>query len=40
LGSGYNSNLTGLRFQPSGTMNGANSSGPRTFSITFVGRVD
>jgi uncharacterized repeat protein (TIGR01451 family) len=40
LGSGYNSNLTGLRFQPSGTMGGANSSGPRTFSFTFVGRVD
>lgn len=40
LGSGYNSNLTGLRFQPSGTMLGANSSGPRTFSFTFVGRVD
>jgi Surface adhesin CshA non-repetitive domain 2 len=40
LGSGYNSNLTGLRLQPSGTMSGANSSGPRTFSFTFVGRVD
>jgi uncharacterized repeat protein (TIGR01451 family) len=40
LGSGYNSNLTGLRFQPSGTMSGATSAGPRTFSFTFVGRID
>jgi uncharacterized repeat protein (TIGR01451 family) len=40
LGSGYNSNLTGLRFQPSGTMGGATSAGPRTFSFTFVGRID
>jgi hypothetical protein len=40
LGSGYNSNLTGLRFQPSGTMGGATSTGPRTFSFTFVGRID
>jgi uncharacterized repeat protein (TIGR01451 family) len=40
LGSGYNSNLTGLRFQPSGTMAAANSTGPRTFSFSFVGRVD
>jgi hypothetical protein len=40
LGSGYNGNLTGLRFQPSGTMGGATSTGPRTFSFTFVGRID
>jgi uncharacterized repeat protein (TIGR01451 family) len=40
LGSGYNSALTGLRFQPSGTMAGATASGPTSFSFTFVGRVD
>jgi uncharacterized repeat protein (TIGR01451 family) len=40
LGSGYNSNITGIRFQPGGTMGGATSTGPRSFSFTFVGRVD
>jgi hypothetical protein len=40
LGSGYNGNITGIRFQPGGTMSGANATGPRSFSFTFVGRVD
>jgi uncharacterized repeat protein (TIGR01451 family) len=40
LGSGYNSALTGLRFQPGGTMAAATASGPSTFSFTFVGRID
>jgi hypothetical protein len=40
LGAGYNSLLTGLRFQPSGTMAAATSGGPASFSFTFVGRVD
>jgi uncharacterized repeat protein (TIGR01451 family) len=40
LGSGYNSALTGLRFQPTGTMAGATGAGPSTFSFTFVGRID
>ena len=40
LGSGYNAALTGLRFQPSGTMAAATTSGPSSFSLSFVGRVD
>lgn len=40
LGTGYNGALTGLRFQPSGTMAGATAAGPTSFSFTFVGRVD
>ncbi len=40
LGSGYNSSLTGLRFQPTGTMSGATGSGPSSFTFTFVGQVD
>jgi uncharacterized repeat protein (TIGR01451 family) len=40
LGSGYNSALTGLRFQPGGTMAGATASGPTSFSFSFVGRID
>lgn len=40
LGTGYNAALTGLRFQPSGTMAAATTSGPSSFSFTFVGRVD
>ncbi len=40
LGSGYNSALTGLRFQPSGTMAAATGAGPSSFSFTFVGQVD
>lgn len=40
LGSGYNTAITGLRFQPSGTMAAATGAGPSTFSFTFVGRVD
>jgi uncharacterized repeat protein (TIGR01451 family) len=40
LGSGYNSAITGLRFQPGGTMAAATAAGPSTFSFSFVGRVD
>ncbi len=40
LGSGYNGALTGLRFQPGGTMAAATSAGPSSFSFTFVGRID
>lgn len=40
LGSGYNTVLTGLRFQPAGTMAGATSAGPTSFSFSFVGRID
>lgn len=40
LGTGYNSALTGLRFQPSGTMAAATVAGPSSFSISFVGQVD
>lgn len=40
LGTGYNGALTGLRFQPSGTMAAATVAGPTTFSFTFVGRID
>lgn len=40
LGSGYNSAITGLRFQPSGTMAAATGSGPSSFSFTFTGRID
>lgn len=40
LGSGYNSALTGLRFQPSGTMAAATSAGPSTFSFSFTGQID
>jgi hypothetical protein len=40
LGTGYNTLLTGLRFQPSGTMAAATTAGPSSFSFTFTGRVD
>jgi uncharacterized repeat protein (TIGR01451 family) len=40
LGTGYNSAITGLRFQPSGTMAAATVSGPSSFSFTFTGRID
>jgi uncharacterized repeat protein (TIGR01451 family) len=40
LGSGYNSAITGLRFQPSGTMAAATGAGPSSFSFTFTGRID
>lgn len=40
LGSGYNTALTGLRFQPSGTMAAATPSGPSTFSFSFTGQID
>lgn len=40
LGTGYNSAITGLRFQPSGTMAAATVGGPSSFSFTFTGRID
>ena len=40
LGSGYNSLVTGLRFQPSGTMAAATSAGPSSFSFSFTGQID
>ena len=40
LGTGYNSAITGLRFQPSGTMAAATVSGPSSFSFTITGRID
>jgi uncharacterized repeat protein (TIGR01451 family) len=40
LGAGYNSALTGLRFQPSGTMAAATTAGPTSFSFSFTGQID
>ena len=40
LGSGYNSALRGFRFAPTGTMAAATTSGPASFSISFVGRIN
>jgi uncharacterized repeat protein (TIGR01451 family) len=40
LGSGYNSAIRGFRFVPSGTMRTANTTGPSSFSISFLGRID
>ena len=40
LGSGYNSALRGLRFQPSGTMAAASTAGPSTFSFSFTGQTN
>ena len=40
LGSGYNAAIRAFRFAPTGTMQNANTTGPSSFSITFVGRVD
>lgn len=40
LGSGYNPSVRGFRFAPTGTMAPANTTGPSSFSITYVGRID
>lgn len=40
LGSGYNTAITGIRFQPSGTMAAATPSGPSTFTFSFTGQID
>lgn len=40
LGSGYNSAIRAFRFAPTGTMQAANTSGPSSFSISFVGRLN
>lgn len=40
LGSGYNASIRAVRFAPTGTMGPATSSGPSSFSITFVGRLN
>lgn len=40
LGSGYNGAIRAFRFVPSGTMRNANTSGPSSFSLSFVGRVE
>jgi uncharacterized repeat protein (TIGR01451 family) len=40
LGSGYNSAVRAFRFAPTGTMRNANTSGPSSFSISFVGRIE
>ena len=40
LGSGYNSALRGLRFQPSGTMAAASTAGSSTFSFSFTGQTN
>jgi uncharacterized repeat protein (TIGR01451 family) len=40
LGSGYNAAIRSFRFAPTGTMAAANSTGPSSFSISFVGRMD
>jgi uncharacterized repeat protein (TIGR01451 family) len=40
LGTGYNSAITGIRFQPGGTMAAASGSGPSSFSFSFTGRID
>lgn len=40
LGSGYNAAIRAFRYAPTGTMQGANSSGPSSFSISFVGRLN
>lgn len=40
LGSGYNAAIRAFRFAPTGTMQGANASGPSSFSISFVGRLN
>lgn len=40
LGSGYNSAIRAFRYAPTGTMQGANATGPSSFSISFVGRLN
>lgn len=40
LGSGYNPALRSFRFAPTGTMAAANATGPSSFSISFVGRIN
>ena len=40
LGSGYNAAIRAFRYAPTGTMQGANTSGPSSFSISFVGRLN
>lgn len=40
LGSGFNGAIRAFRFVPTGTMQGANASGPSSFSISFVGRLN
>lgn len=40
LGSGYNAAIRAFRYAPAGTMQGANTSGPSSFSISFVGRLN
>ena len=40
LGTGYNSAVRGFRFVPTGTMQNANSTGPSSFTLTFVGRLE
>jgi uncharacterized repeat protein (TIGR01451 family) len=40
LGSGYNSAIRAFRFVPAGTMRNASTTGPSSFSISFVGRVE
>lgn len=40
LGSGYNAAIRAFRFAPTGTMGPATTSGPSSFSITFVGRLN
>lgn len=40
LGSGYNSIIRSFRFAPTGTMAAATATGPSSFSISFVGRLN
>jgi uncharacterized repeat protein (TIGR01451 family) len=40
LGSGFNGAIRAFRFAPTGTMQGASASGPSSFSISFVGRLN
>lgn len=40
LGSGFNSAIRAFRFAPTGVMQAADTTGPASFSLTFVGRVN
>jgi uncharacterized repeat protein (TIGR01451 family) len=40
LGSGYNAAIKGFRYAPTGTMAAATTTGPSSFSISFVGRLN
>ena len=40
LGSGFNAAIRAFRYAPTGTMQGANATGPSSFSISFVGRLN